>query len=286
MRILLATDGSEEARAAMNWLMTFPLPRSATVRVLAVTTLSAPPGDMAADEYADTIRERARLIVSEARDVLVNRWADVQERVRDGDAREAIVQAAEEWPADLIVVGARGLSGLKRALVGSVSASVVRYAPCPVLVVKGRCHTLHTVVIGVDGSPEAARAVAFVNALPLEPATVVRLVTAVTPPLFIGDEQPRLPSRLDRLVVQREIDAEHMLGYVAKGLRRIVSVQRRVTIGHAGEAIADAAGEPDVDLVVVGARGLGTFGRLLLGSTSEYVLNHADCPILVIRGRS
>jgi nucleotide-binding universal stress UspA family protein len=122
--------------------------------------------------------------------------------------------------------------------------------------------------------------------LPFQPSTLVRLVTAVPAPLFIGEEQPRLPSRLDRVVVEREMEADRMLGRVADEFRRTVTVEKRVTIGHAGEAIADAAGEPDVGLVVVGARGLGTLGRLVLGSTSEYVLNHADCPFLVVRRRS
>lgn len=287
MRILLATDGSEEARAATTWLLTFPLPRSATVRVLTVATPQSPPTAVSVEEYGRTLWEQARLIVSEARDVLVARWADVQERVTDGDPREAIVRATEEWPADLVVVGARGLSPLKRMLLGSVSTSVARYAPCPVLIVRGAHRQLRTAIVAVDGSADARRAASFFASLPLGPRTVVRLMAAVAPPVDAGlREMPDAAARLERVLAARQATAERMLGELETEFRaRVLAVERRVVVGHAGEAITSAAGEPDVDLVVVGARGLGSFMRLLVGSTSEYLLNHAECPILIVRPR-
>ena len=61
-------------------------------------------------------------------------------------------------------------------------------------------------------------------------------------------------------------------------------VERRVVVGHPVEALTAAAATPDVGLVVVGARGLGTLGRLLLGSVSEGLLRHVDRPILIVKG--
>jgi len=62
-------------------------------------------------------------------------------------------------------------------------------------------------------------------------------------------------------------------------------IERLVTEGDPAQEIVRRAGERDVDLVVLGARGLGTLGRLLLGSVSETVLHHAGRPVLIVRDR-
>jgi len=55
-----------------------------------------------------------------------------------GGAASEIVQAAKDWPADLIVIGSHGRGGIRRALLGSVAEGVMRQASCPVLVVRGK----------------------------------------------------------------------------------------------------------------------------------------------------
>jgi len=59
-----------------------------------------------------------------------------------------------------------------------------------------------------------------------------------------------------------------------------------VVVGHPPTEIVEAASKPDVDLVVVGARGLGPLGRLVLGSVSDRVVHHAPCPVLVVKGKA
>src|SRR6266545_3935581 len=107
MRVLLATDGSEEVLAVIDWLLTFPLPRSSTVRVFVVVSLvPIPPAELeGAREYRRRLSERTGLIVSAARDTLARRWVNAEERVVEGDAREEIVRMADDWPADLVVLG-------------------------------------------------------------------------------------------------------------------------------------------------------------------------------------
>ena len=64
----------------------------------------------------------------------------VETKLRDGDARAEIIEEAKQWPADLIVMGSHGYTGLKRWLLGSVALSVVSHAPCSVEVVRRRTH--------------------------------------------------------------------------------------------------------------------------------------------------
>ena len=76
MRVLLATDGSEEALAATEWLLTFPLPRSSAIRVLAVASLAhvLAAGPESARQYRQHLFAHAGRIVREARDTLIRRW--------------------------------------------------------------------------------------------------------------------------------------------------------------------------------------------------------------------
>lgn len=287
MRVLLATDGSEEATAAAAWLLTFPLPKSATVRVLTVSVL---PPTLPAGESVDELRrrflEQARLIARKARDLLVKRWTVGEERVSDGDPREEIVRAAEEWPADLVVLGARGLTPFKRVLLGSVTTSFARHVHCPVLVVKGRRLSLRAAVLAVDGSADSLRAAGVFASLPLDPGLRLRLLTVVEPPIFAAaPEVPGGMPPIDQVLRDRQAEAEGTLRRVAADFKEtITAVECSVVVGHAGEHIVRAATDPGTDLVVVGARGLGAFKRLLLGSVSEYVLHHAECPVLIVRG--
>jgi nucleotide-binding universal stress UspA family protein len=289
MRVLMATDGSEEALAASSWLLTFPLPESSIVRVFAVASLAR---DMAADregaeEYRRRWSERTGSIASATRETLRRRWAGVEERVAEGDAREEIVRMADEWPADLVVLGARGLNPVQRALLGSVSIAVVRHTHCPVLVVRGRRRGIRTIVLGVDGSPDSLSAASFVGSLPLDPGHRLTLVAAVPPPpVPPAFELGSSALFLDETLTRWQTEAERVLESVAASFKKeVATIERRAPVGQPGEEIVSTANAVGADLIAVGARGHGTFKRLLLGSVSEYVLHHAECPVLVVRPR-
>lgn len=287
MRILLATDGSDEAHGATAYLRTFPLPDRSRVRVLTVASLDAGPPAVfeSAETYRRRVRERAAAVSLAAQHALRERWADAEARVADGDAREEIVRMAEEWAADLVVLGARGLTPLKRALLGSVSTAVAHHVHCPVLLVRGPRHGLGTIVLGVDGSFDSLAAADFVSALPLDPRLHVTLVGVVPPPpLAAAPEIGAGPVFLDDVLARWRADAARVLERVEASFNgRVARTDRRVIVGHAGDEIVNIANEVGADLIVVGARGLGAIGRLLLGSVSDYVVLHGECPVLVIR---
>lgn len=137
LRVLVATDGSADALAAAAWVASLPLSTSVEVRALSVVTLPRGSLDVPqVHEYHASLRDEARRVAEASRDVLRQQWPSGEARVAEGDAREEIVRAAAEWPADLLVVGARGLGAVARLLLGSVSGHVVHHAPCPVLIVR------------------------------------------------------------------------------------------------------------------------------------------------------
>jgi nucleotide-binding universal stress UspA family protein len=292
MRVLLATDGSEDARAATAWLGQFPLPADSALRV--VSAVSAPPWgvDMpAVRDFPESLRSEARRLAEAARQALARRFANADVHIADGDARQVILRAAEQWPADLVVLGARGLGAVAGFLLGSVSLGVARHAPCSVAIVKGGAAHPRGALVAVDASPSAAAAVAFLARLPLDPAFVVRLFAVVERPRFPASTPSfaagMVRQAIDQMIQERRAALEQALDHAGKELARTVKrIERQVSVGHPVDAIVGAAARPEVGLVVLGARGLGVLQRVALGSVSEGVLQHVDRPVLIVKTRA
>jgi nucleotide-binding universal stress UspA family protein len=289
MRVLFATDGSKDARAAAAYLKELPLPPATTVRIVVAVTL---PGfsleEPAIREFKRSVLEEARGLADEARAVLVRRELSVETDVVVGDPRAEIVRLADEWRADLIVLGARGLGRIKRLLLGSVSLAVARHASCPVLVVKGRPRKLASVLVAMDGSEDSFRAARFLQSLVLPRRTKVRLLSVVEPLRYPTTAPGAVRGQLLRMI--KEVEAERR-GELDKVLERaaaqlddkLTRVTRSTPTGAPADEIIAAANDYDTDLVVVGARGRGGMARLLLGSVSEKVLRDARCPVLIVK---
>ena len=288
MRVLLATDGSEDARAATAWLAQFPLPAGSELRVVSavsipISALDVPP----VQEFQKSMMDEAQRVAEAARAALAPRFQAAEAHVGEGDARDVILRAAEVWRADLIALGARGLGAVAGALLGSVSIGVARHAGCSVLVVKGGTARLRGALVAIDGSPHSEAAATFLARLPLDPGLLVRLLAVAERPHYPATT-PALAARLvhqaiEEIVKERRVALEQAL---AKAAARFTGVKadRQVAVGRPVDEIVDAASRPDVDLVVVGARGLGTLERLLLGSVSEGVLRHVARPVLIVKG--
>lgn len=286
MRILVGTDGSNDAGNAIEWLAHLPLPPDTGVDVVSV--LPRPIFDEAVLPTAwSELRAQTALGLEEARGRLAKRWPAAAGHLLYGDPREALAEAAGRGRVDLVVVGARGLGAVASFLVGSVSLGVARHAPCAVLVCKGAPRPVRTVTIALDGSPDSAAALAFVAALPLPSTLTVRLV-GVVQPLGLYPSSAAVSQSLITALEQYEAGArqalEPVLREATEVLRpRVKTVVSTTPVGFPADVIVREARTHDADLIVVGARGLGPLKRMLLGSVSESVLGHADCPVLITR---
>jgi nucleotide-binding universal stress UspA family protein len=291
MRVLLATDGSKNSQAAAAFLKALPLPASTTVRIVAVVSL---PGfaleATSAPAVQRAVLDEAEGVASQAQAMLAPRGFTIETDVAEGDPRVEIVRQADEWKADLIVLGARGLGAVKRFLVGSVSDAVARHALCPVLVVKGQRPKLGSVLVAMDGSEDSFQAVRFLQSLDLPRQTRLRLLSVVERLRYPTTAPQSVRGQLVRML--KELEAERR-GKLDKVLERaagqlddkITRVTRYTPTGDPAEEIVKTTQDFDTDLVVVGARGLGGVARVLLGSVSEKVLHHARCPVLIVKAR-
>lgn len=143
MKILIAIDGSDFSLAAVQSVIARPWPANTEIRVLNVVE---PPSLLMEREMAaydpefeavwKALRERAKDLVTKAAEKLRAAKLNVSTALTEGDPKSLIIDAANEWAADLIVVGSHGRKGFKRFLMGSVSEAVVRHARCSVEVVR------------------------------------------------------------------------------------------------------------------------------------------------------
>jgi nucleotide-binding universal stress UspA family protein len=292
MRVLLLTDGSTDAKAATEWLRQFPLPRGSTLTAMSVSSMRRAPIGVPATtvrEFLEAARAHARGVAEEARDRLRARWPEARARVAEGDAmgdpRRAIVAAVRT--ADLTVVGARGLGAVAGFLLGSVSLAVARQARGAVLVAKGAPRRIRTVLVAIDGSADALHAARYLASLGDLDTLRVRLLAVQEMPATPMATRPGAALWLEPALSDarraRKAELERALREAAavfKGEAR--QVRTTVVAGFAAEQVVRAAAR-GCDLVVLGARGLGRFQRMLLGSVSERVLRHAACPVLVVK---
>jgi nucleotide-binding universal stress UspA family protein len=146
MKILLAVDGSAFSDAAVQAVAVQPWPAESVVKVVSAVKLpftptaetrSLPESDYSQIEKART--EQAQAVIAKALAALGERGTPemkIESATLIGDPREIIVDEATKWEADLVVLGSRGLGGLKRLLLGSVATSVLTDAPCSVQIVR------------------------------------------------------------------------------------------------------------------------------------------------------
>jgi nucleotide-binding universal stress UspA family protein len=228
------------------------------------------------------MRADASSIAEQARKALADRWPDARAQVVEGDPREEVVRVADEGKFDLVVLGARGLGRIKRLLVGSVSLTVARYAIPPVLVARGSAREVRRVLVALDGSPDAWRALQFVAGFLSSRTVAVRVLHVLASPTRNRGGDQNTGAHAD---VERRAAGEKLLVDAAAELNGFLVVEQSLLTGDPREEILRVAGESTADLLVVGSRGLGAIGRLLLGSVSEAVLLHAPCPTLVVPAR-
>ena len=137
-KILLATDGSEEAELARTTAMDMATSTDSELHVVTVAP-GYPSYDVRVPEIVEQLRKQAEKILDEQVEKIERDGGKVAQkhlRIAERHRAQQIVRVAEEIGAGLIVMGSRGLGGVRRALMGSVSDSVVRHAHCPVLVVR------------------------------------------------------------------------------------------------------------------------------------------------------
>jgi nucleotide-binding universal stress UspA family protein len=208
-----------------------------------------------------------------------------------GSPYEEICRIAREQKIDLIVAATRGNTGVKHLLLGSTAERIVRHSPCPVLVVHPKAKNAKSarsdllfgkIVVPIDFSECSLKGLDYAKALARQFGSKLVLLNSVVFQYYIiSDEYARYD--LPLLMQQAEKASRHqMRDLIEKTDWDGIDVEQSLQIGHAGQQICARAAEHDADLIVTSTHGTTGFKHILVGSTAEYVVRHATCPVLVV----
>jgi nucleotide-binding universal stress UspA family protein len=285
-RILFASDGLEDAELAATTAVGLAKVTGSELHVLHVAPAFPDYFEPSDPGPGPTEREGRRILDEEVKKIENVGGTLAQSHLRMGGAAEEVIDLAEELETGLIVLGSRGKGTIRRALMGSVSDSIVRHAHCPVLVVRWKPVVFPAkILVATDGSEEAtlaAQSAADLAARTGSELHVAHVGKVLTHGDFVGVDVGPLPAGAQELL---DKEAKELL---EAQLERMGEAWGSVTEAHlmsgrADEEIIFLAEQVGADLVVVGSRGLGGVRRTLLGSVANSVVRHAHCPVLVVR---
>lgn len=214
--------------------------------------------------------------------------------VRQGRAPTEILAHARARDVDLIIVPTHGYSGLERLLMGSTAERLVRHAPCPVLTLRLEARAggvrrggtdaprLRRLLAPVDFSAPSGEALRVAAEL----ADRFRSALTVLHVVFSAPVPDRLAATARRLEPRAiELAQKEMTAWLRTRLPTHPAATTEIVAGLPHKEIVRAAGRLETDLLVIATQGRTGLKRLIMGSTTEQVIRHAPCPVLVLRPR-
>jgi nucleotide-binding universal stress UspA family protein len=305
VRVLLATDGSETAGAAVRFVAGFPFPSGTEVKIVSVTpnvlgdheieALTLEQRTVLEESESDNRNEVEEFVESEAAVLRQVGWS-VTTEIRVGHPAAEIVGAAEDHDAALIVVGSHGLTGFKRFLLGSVSNQVFQSSKRSVLIVRkpepecegsqlelpARDGHPWRILVGYDGSVPSEKAISFCTSLDLGDEVAIRVLT-VLPMVRLFRQDIR--QELNWIWQQKKETEKEALEAAADRIREVTGgVTTALTeAGDVSHAILAAGEDFKADLIVLGHKGKGAIEKFLIGSVTPRIAQHSCRSVLAIR---
>ncbi|MBZ0156601.1 MAG: universal stress protein [Alphaproteobacteria bacterium] len=270
--VLLCTDGSDYSAGAIKAAINLAREcRTTKLTVLRVLEFN-PEFETEGQKHADRIENEARAHLEAVREAAAEENVECEGIVRRNDRPyQAIVDEAVRRQADVIVMGRRGMTGLRKMLMGSVTARVVGHAPCKVLVVpKDAVMRGERILLATDGSPYSEAAEHEIITMGKR-CPHIKGIAALSV-ASSGDTQEQARATVERVVKRAEEEG--------------IAIEPLTAVGRPQDAIVDAVRQKNIDMVVMGTHGRTGMEKLLMGSISERVVGLSPAAILVIKSKS
>lgn len=292
-RVLCPTDLSDASRTALQHALMLARWYDAQVFVLHATHLALPPVAFSGERVASlTPEQRAELTAEVERFVAAADPGQVPVTitVAQGPAVQAILDAAHDLPADLVVLGTHGRSGFEHLLMGSITERILRKATCPVYTVRPGAGTPETplapfrrILCAVDFSPTSLNALTHALSLAQESGGRLTLLHALDWPVDMRQSEVFGPdaARYQKQLWERA--TRELAASVPDEARTWCEIEERVGIGQSYQLVLETATAVSADLIVMGAHSKLRLDKHLLGSNTDHVIREAACPVLTVR---
>jgi len=299
VKILLAVDGSHYSEITVKVLKTLSLPGTTEVTMMTVVPDYVFLGNITLPILSSTVTDRKQVRKAQERKAnkilrdigkeLESTELSINPVVRWGKPAEQIVNEVRNIQADLVIIGAKGMTDSPQFSMGSVAQKVTKYSNADVLLVREGSPNLKRVILATDGSRYSHAAVQSLLGLPLPRQAHVFLVTVIQSCMAALIKTPTLDLEANRQILEelqkREEDTARSLlenteiNFRKKGYR----VSSLILRGEPAEEMLKAAESISPELIVVGAKGLTGIKAFLLGSVSQRVARYSHCSVLIAR---
>lgn len=304
MKVLVAVDGSQYGLAAVDETARMPWPQDSEIKIISaiemptpVTVGTLPMPDNYYAEWEKALEDQATTNTTNALARFNEKGGNsvsASAKAVKGDPKTAILEEAEKWGADLIIVGTHGYNAFERFWLGSVSRHVASHAHCSVQIVRHKKNAATgamKILLAVDGSACGDKAVEEIAERPWPAGSEICVLSAIHLPMTPTPETWALPdsyySHAEKVGRQH---AEEVTGEAVARLKESnaarevpLTITSKTIVGHAEETIISTAKEWGADLIVLGSHGYRGFRKFLLGSVSQAVASHAPCSVEIVR---
>ena len=294
MKILLATDGSAFSEDAAKFLTNFLFAPKDTIHLFHVVS-AVPYEDDFRQQILQAIKRISPKILKTCEECIQPTKAIITKQEGQGVPEDEIVKKAEELDVDLIVMGARGVKGVKSLFLGSVTRSVSALTDRSILVTKpfiDRAGRALTVLFATDGSDSAETTGDVLADLPFPEASELTVLNvsqsafADIPDRYVMEVNDAMKAELAKIRMAENEKAEKIIDRAKTQLAsRFAAVHGLIKSGDPTDEVLKTAAEMKADLIAIGSRGLkGVKGRL--GSVSRRILGRAPCSVLIGKKRN
>lgn len=265
-RILLATDGSEYSQGAIREAIGFAKICSSKLHVMSVIEVIAD-SETSTLQVEEAMEKAAQKHLDSVREQALKDGVDCETFISYGDPHQNIVDAVVKKQIDLIFMGRRGTTGLKKLLMGEVASKVIGHANCKVIVVpRAAVIGPRTILVATDGSGHSIAA---------------------------AREAVRIAKRCgSNIIALSSMRSESELATANSNIEQVLAMAKEegvpaegiTPLGRSFKVIVETAGGRGADLIVMGIPVKSAFQKIFSGSATEQVIGKAGCAVLIVKG--
>lgn len=306
MKILVAVDPSQHSREAIRFVKSMEWPEKSELFLIHVIEMKdAPPlqpsgGPSSWDRVISQARgkmftEAKAFLDHTKQEVFEERHLPIQSIVVEGVPGAEILRVVKDHQIDLVIIGTRGLSLVKRFLLGSTSDWVMREAPCSVLLVREKLSqvtmgkTSAKILLATDGSSVALNTVQMLGLLRCKTPPKVKVAHVVGKPAYLegwywGKGKAAFQQLATRMLEKAEKDGASHLEEIGHAVKKLdMKVETVLTKGDPAEEIVKIAERLKAKLILVGSKGFMGDKPVPLGGVVRKIARYAPCSVFLVR---